>query len=116
MNTTLLNKVEKEYLKEGMPEFYVGDTLKVHTKIVEGEKQRIQIFEGIVIAMKGSGTRKSFTIRKMSQGIGVEKILPLHSPNIAKIEVVKHGSVRRAKLYYMRQRIGKQAMFIKTRE
>ncbi len=115
MNTILLSKIEQGYLKENLPAFSVGDTIKVHTKIIEGEKQRIQLFEGIVLAIKGSGTRKTFTVRRISNGIGVEKIFPLHSPNIAKIDVIKTGSVRRAKLYYMRERIGKKAMFIKAK-
>ena len=114
MNTILLSKIEKDHLQE-VPEFNVGDTVKVHLKIVEGEKHRIQLFTGIVLAMKGSGTRKTFVVRKISNGVGVERILPLHSPNIAKIEIIKKGSVRRAKLFYMRERIGKKAMFIKEK-
>jgi large subunit ribosomal protein L19 len=115
MNTKVLDKIEKGYLRTDLPEFHPGDTIKVHTKIVEGEKHRIQIFEGIVLAIKGSGTRKSFVVRKISKGVGVEKIYPLHSPNIAKIDLVKSGNVRRAKLYYMRERIGKKALLIKEK-
>src|SRR5579872_6098333 len=114
MNTVLLSKVEKQFLREDLPEFSVGDTIKLYTKIIEGEKQRIQMFEGIVIAMHGSGTRKTFTIRRISNGIGVEKIVPIHSPSIAKIDVLKKGRVRHAKIYYMRERIGKKAMFVKS--
>lgn len=116
MNTALLAKIEKDHLRTDLPEFSVGDTIKVHTKIVEGEKHRIQMFEGIVIAIKGAGTRKTFTIRRISNGVGVEKIIPLNSPNIAKIDLIKKGAVRRAKLYYMRERIGKKAMFIRSKK
>lgn len=111
MNTKVLDKIEQKYMKK-LPKFKVGDTIAVHTIVREGSKQRIQIFRGIVLAIKGSGTRKTFTVRKISQGIGVEKIFPLYSPNIEKIEVIKRGSVRRSKIYYMRERIGKLAMKI----
>lgn len=109
MNTKVLDAVDTSELKEH-PDFRPGDTLEVSTVIREGDKQRIQVFRGIVVAMRGSGPRKTFTIRKISHGVGVEKILPLHSPNIEKIKLVKKGDVRRAKLYYMRERVGKQAM------
>jgi len=115
MNTQLLEKVEKNNRKEDITAFRVGDTIKVQTRIREGEKQRLQTFTGIVIARKSSGTRSTFTVRRISSGVGVEKIFPLHSPNIASIEVTAEGSVRRAKLYYMRERIGKKAMFIKKK-
>ena len=112
MKETKIKEIETKYLKEN-PEFYVGDTLSVSTIVREGDKKRTQIFKGIVIAIKGSGIRKTFTIRKISKGIGVEKILPVHSPNISNIKVMKHGQVRKSKLYYMRKRIGKRALKIK---
>ena len=112
MNT--LEKFEKEHLKElesdnKLPIFNSGDTLKVHLKVKEGEKERIQIFEGVCIARKNAGINSSFTVRKISYGEGIERILPLFSPQINKIEVVKTGSVRRSKLYYLRKRSGKSA-------
>lgn len=113
MNTTLLHKVEKSQLRE-RPEFNVGDEISVHNIIREGEKTRVQIYRGIVLAKKGSGLSATFTVRKISDGIGVEKIFPLHSPNIEKIVINKHGKVRRAKLYYMRDRQGKSAMKINS--
>ncbi|MBD3280371.1 50S ribosomal protein L19, partial [Candidatus Dojkabacteria bacterium] len=110
MNTDILQKAEKDYLRSDIPDFEVGDTVAVHTIIREKGKDRIQVFKGVVIAMKGSGTSKTFTVRKVATGgIGVEKIFPLHSTNIQKVEFVKKGKVRRSKLYYMRKRIGKQA-------
>ena len=99
--------VEKKFLKKGIPDFSVGDTLKVHVKVAEGDKTRLQAFEGVVIARKGSGTRESFTLRRISFGEGVERGFPLHSPFLEKIEVVKRGKARRAKLYYLRKKIGK---------
>ncbi len=112
MNT--LEKFEKEHLKElqsdkKLPKFSSGDTLKVHLKVKEGEKERIQIFEGVCIAKKNSGINSSFTVRKISYGEGIERVLPLFSPQINKIEVVKTGAVRRSKLYYLRERSGKSA-------
>lgn len=99
-----------------LPDFKSGDTVRVSYKIIEGEKTRIQPFQGIVIARKGSGTSKTFTVRKIATGgIGVERIFPLHSPNVAKIGVLKHGKVRRAKLYYLRGRKGKQAIKVKEK-
>src|SRR3989344_664188 len=109
MNTELLLQVEKPFLRS-FPKFNVGDTIAVKSKFKEGKKMRMQTFKGIVIAIKGSGLRTTFTIRKISYGIGVEKIMPLHSPVIEKIEVLKHGAVRKSKLYYMRKRIGKRAL------
>ena len=109
MNTELLLKVEKPYLRN-FPRFNVGDTIAVKSKFKEGMKLRMQTFKGIVISLKGSGLRTTFTIRKISYGIGVEKIMPLHSPVIEKIEILKQGKVRKAKLYYMRKRIGKKAL------
>lgn len=109
MDTKILDKVENQFIKTDVPQFEVGDTIAVHTIIREGEKQRTQIFKGIVLAIKGSGTRKTFTVRKISSGIGVEKIFPIHSPNISKIEFIRKGKVKRSKLYFMRDRIGKRA-------
>lgn len=99
----------EESQKKEVPPFSIGDTVKVHLKIVEGDKERIQVFEGIVIGRKGAGSRETFLVRKVSYGVGVERILPLHSPMIDKIEVVKRGDVRRAKLYYLREKKGKAA-------
>ena len=98
-----------DYKREDIPQFNVGDTLRVHVKIVEGQRERIQIFEGYVLKRQHGGINETFTVRKLSNGIGVEKTFPLHSPRIEKIEVVKKGRVRRAKLNYMRQRTGKAA-------
>ncbi len=105
----LIKEVEKRNLKEGLPQFSPGDTVKVHVKVVEGARERTQIFEGVVIRRQGSSARETFTVRRVSYGIGVERIFPVHSPSINKIEVVKRGRVRRAKLYYLRQRTGKAA-------
>ena len=104
-----VQQIEKSFLTGNFPEFSSGDTLRVHVKIKEGEKERIQVFQGTVIGRRGSGTGATFTVRKMSAGIGVERIFPLHSPNIDKIERVKVGSVRRAKLNYLRELTGKSA-------
>ena len=106
---TLIEALERENLKPEIPEFNVGDTVKVHNKIVEGTRERIQIFEGIVIARKNSSVRETFTVRRVSFGVGVEKTFPVHSPRIDKIEVVKKGKVRRAKLYYLKDLSGKAA-------
>ena len=105
----IISKIEKEKIKESVAEFNVGDTVEVHAKIKEGNRERIQIFEGTVIKRQGGSTRETFTVRKFSNGIGVEKTWPLHSPNVDKIEVVRLGKVRRAKLNYLRQRSGKAA-------
>lgn len=104
-----LKLIAGESLKADMPVFEVGDTVKVHVKIKEGEKERIQIFEGTVIARKHGGVQETFTVRRLSHGCGVERVFPVHSPNVAKVEVVRHGEVRRAKLYYLRDRVGKAA-------
>jgi len=101
--------VENSFLRNDIPQFKPGDTLRVYIKIKEGGKERIQVFEGVCIARKGGGTRETFTVRKVSFGVGVEKIFPLHSPSIEKIEVVRYGDVRRAKLYYLRELKGKKA-------
>lgn len=103
----LLKIVEQENLKDDIPQFFVGDTVKVHVKIVEGKRERIQIFEGIVLKRQNGGSRETFTVRKISYGVGVERTFPLNSPRIEKIEVVKSGKVRRAKLNYLRGRVGK---------
>jgi len=104
-----LKITEAGQLKENVPEFAVGDTVRVHVKIREGERERIQAFEGTVIARKGSGVSETFTVRRVSYGVGVERVFPLHSPNVANVEVVRRGRVRRAKLYYLRDRVGKAA-------
>lgn len=106
---TLIEALERENLKPEIPEFNVGDTVKVYNKIVEGTRERIQVFEGIVISRKNSSVRETFTVRRMSFGVGVEKTFPVHSPRIDKIEVVKKGKVRRAKLYYLKDLSGKAA-------
>ena len=105
----ILDQVTAEFKKENIPAFNVGDTLRVHVKIIEGSRERIQVFEGYVLKKQHGGINETFTVRKLSNGIGVEKTFPLHSPKIEKIEVVKEGKVRRAKLNYMRERTGKAA-------
>ena len=105
----LIETVEKEFLRSDIPEFRPGDTVRVHAKVVEGGRERIQVFEGIVIRRQGGGLTESFTVRKISSGVGVERIFPVHSPRVAKIEVTRRGKVRRAKLYYLRTRSGKAA-------
>jgi large subunit ribosomal protein L19 len=105
----ILLEVEKPTLKTDLPAFAPGDTVRVHVKVREGEKERIQIFAGVVIARRGGGSRETFTVRKVSSGIGVERVFPLHSPVVDRIEVERKGSVRRAKLYYLRGRKGKAA-------
>ena len=107
MNTTDL--VEQSYLRKGLPQFRPGDTVKVHARVVEGNRERVQVFQGVVIRRSGGGLRETFTVRKISFGVGVERTFPLHSPSIAKLEVVQHGHVRRAKLYYLRDLRGKKA-------
>ncbi|MBQ6389127.1 MAG: 50S ribosomal protein L19 [Mogibacterium sp.] len=105
----ILDQITMDYRKDNIPDFNVGDTLRVHVKIIEGQRERIQVFEGYVLKRQHGGVNETFTVRKLSNGIGVEKTFPLHSPRIDKIEVVKRGRVRRAKLNYMRQRTGKAA-------
>ena len=105
----IIKNIEAEQLKENAPEFHVGDTVKVYGKIKEGNRERIQVFEGIVIKKQGGSVRATFTVRKNSNGIGVEKTWPLHSPSVEKVEVIRHGKVRRAKLNYLRGRVGKSA-------
>jgi large subunit ribosomal protein L19 len=111
----ILDKIEAEQLKSDVTKFDVGDTIKVHTRVIEGEKERIQIYTGIVIDCKGTGVNANFTVRRVSYGEGVERVFPLHSPRIAKIEVEKRGSVRRARLNYLRDRKGKSATTVKER-
>lgn len=111
----LINEAEKKYLKEKISEFSIGDTVKVYTKFQDADRIRTQIFEGVVISRRGSGIREAFTVRKISYGEGVEKVYPLHSPFIEKIEVIKKGDVRRAKLYYLRGRVGKKATRVKEK-
>jgi len=105
----IIRKIEEEQMKQEVPKFRVGDTVKVYGKIKEGNRERIQVFEGVVMKRQGGSNRETFTVRKTSNGIGVEKTWPLHSPNVEKIEVVRRGKVRRAKLNYLRGRVGKAA-------
>ena len=105
----IIRKIEAEQLKENVPQFNVGDTVKVYCKIKEGNRERIQVFEGTVLKKQGGSTRETFTVRKFSNGVGVEKTWPLPSPNVEKVEVVRRGKVRRAKLNYLRNRVGKRA-------
>jgi large subunit ribosomal protein L19 len=111
-----LQQVELPYLKTDRPEFRAGDNVRVHVRVVEGEKERIQVFQGVVIGRKGGGTRETFAVRKLSGGVAVERIFPLHSPSVAKIEVVRQGRVRRAKLYYLRNLRGKAARIDERRQ
>lgn len=105
----VIEEIERENLKKDVPAFNVGDTVKVYVKVVEAGKERLQAYEGIVIAKRNGSIRESFTVRRISYGIGVERTFPLHSPRIDRVEVVRHGKVRRAKLYYLRERTGKSA-------
>ena len=105
----LIKQIEAEQLKSDIPQFNVGDTVRVYAKVVEGSKERIQMFEGIVIKKQNGGVRENFTVRRIASGVGVEKTWPIHSPRIERIELVKKGIVRRAKLYYLRDRVGKAA-------
>jgi len=111
-----LQQVELPYLRTDRPEFRPGDTVRVHVRVVEGEKERIQVFQGVVMGRKGGGTRETFTVRKISGGVAVERIFPLHSPTVAKIDVVRQGRVRRAKLYYLRSLRGKAARIEERRQ
>ena len=112
----VLDMVEQQQLRDGIPNFKPGDTIKVHVKIKEGDKERIQVFEGVCIAQKHGGVRSTFTVRKISFGHGVERIFPLHSRSIDKVEIVRHGKVRRAKLYYIRELRGKAARIKEVKE
>ncbi len=105
----IIEILEKEQIRKDIPDFAPGDTVKVHAKIVEGNRERIQIFEGVVIGRQGSGIREMFTVRRISYGVGVERMFPVHSPRVDKIEIVRRGAVRRAKLYYLRKLTGKAA-------
>ncbi len=111
----IIQTIEKEQLKNEVTPFKVGDSVRVHTRVVEGDKERIQIFTGIVIGRKGTGINAAFTVRRISYGEGVERVFPLHSPRVAKVEVEKSGIARRAKLNYLRQRKGKQAMAVREK-
>jgi large subunit ribosomal protein L19 len=115
ISVQIIDQIEFEQLRTDAPEFGPGDSVKVHTRVTEGGKERIQVFEGVVIAKKDGALRSAFTVRKLSHGVGVERTFMLHSPRIAKIEVVRRGDVRRAKLYYLREKIGKAAK-IKERQ
>ena len=116
MNQALLEKIESEQFRKDKTEFGVGDSVRVHTKVVEGDKERIQIFSGVVIGKRGRGLNETFTVRRISYGEGVERVFPLHSPRVDRIEVERKGSVRRAKLTYLRKRLGKGATLVKEKE
>jgi large subunit ribosomal protein L19 len=103
----IIDRIEAGLLRKDLPRISPGDTVKVHVKVKEGEKERIQVFQGIIIAIRGGGMRASFTVRKISSGIGVERIFPLHGPTIGKLEVLRHAKVRRAKIYFLRKKLGK---------
>ncbi len=111
--SAIIAKIEQEQIKKDLPAFNVGDSVKVHTRVIEGDKERIQIFSGIVIARKGSGLNQAFTVRKISYGEGVERVFPLNSPKVARIEITRPGKVRRARLHYLRKRQGKEAMSVR---
>jgi len=108
--------VDNQYLRSDIPNFGPGDEVKVHVKVVEGNKERVQVFQGNVIARQGSGVQETYTVRKLSYGVGVERTFPVHAPTVVKLEVVKKGDVRRAKLYYIRDRVGKAAKIKEKRE
>jgi large subunit ribosomal protein L19 len=112
----LFDKIEGEQFRKEPLNFNIGDTVRVHTKVVEGDKERIQVFGGVVIGQRGRGLNQTFTVRRISYGEGVERIFPLHSPRVDKIEVERHGDVRRAKLTYLRNRLGKRATLVKEKE
>lgn len=112
----IINLVTAAQLRTDLPEFHVGDTISVSVKVIEGDKERIQLFKGIVMGIKGGGISKTFRVRKISNGVGVERIFPINSPRIAKIDIVKEGSIRRAKLYYLRGLTGKAATKIKDKK
>jgi large subunit ribosomal protein L19 len=108
--------VDNQYIRTDLPDFGPGDEVKVHVKVIEGNKERVQVFQGNVIARQGSGVAESYTVRKVSYGVGVERTFPLHTPTVAKLEVVRRGDVRRAKLYYLRERSGKSAKIKEKRD
>ena len=116
MNQALLDKIQSEQFRKDDAKFGVGDSVKVHTKVVEGDKERIQIFSGVVIGRRGRGLNETFTVRRISYGEGVERVFPIHSPRVDKVEVERKGSVRRAKLTYLRKRVGKGATLVKEKE
>jgi large subunit ribosomal protein L19 len=116
MNQALLEKIESEQYRKDKADFAVGDSVRVHTKVVEGDKERIQIFSGVVIGKRGHGLNETFTVRRISYGEGVERVFPLHSPRVDRIEVERKGEVRRAKLTYLRKRLGKGATLVRERE
>ncbi len=116
MNQALLDKIEAENFRKNTEDFAVGDSVRVHTKVVEGDKERIQIFAGVVIGRRGRGLNATFTVRRISYGEGVERVFPLHSPRIDKVEIERKGQVRRAKLTYLRKRIGKRATLVKQKK
>jgi len=116
MNQALLDKIESEQFRKNPAEFSVGDSVRVHTKVVEGDKERIQIFSGVVIGRRGHGLNQTFTVRRISYGEGVERVFPLHSPRVDKVEVERKGRTRRAKLTYLRKRLGKGATLVKEKE
>lgn len=111
-----LQAVENAHVRDDVPEFRSGDTVKVHVRVVEGGRERVQVFEGVVIARNGEANRASFTVRKLSFGVGVERVFPVHAPIIQKIEVIRRGDVRRSKLYYLRDRVGKSARIKELRD
>ncbi|MEI7729579.1 MAG: 50S ribosomal protein L19 [Verrucomicrobiota bacterium] len=115
MNQVILDKIESAQIKKDVTKFNVGDSVRVHTKVVEGDKERIQVFAGVVIGRRGHGLNENFTVRRISYGEGVERVFPINSPRIEKIEVERHGDVRRAKLTYLRNRIGKGATLVKEK-
>lgn len=115
MNNQILDEITKEYLKDGHDHFKVGDGVKVHVRVREGEKERIQIFGGIVIARKGSGVHETFSVRRIASGVGVERVFPVHSPLIDKVEVDRESVTMRARMYYLRDRIGKEANKVKEK-
>lgn len=116
MSQALFDKIESEQFRKDAVNFSVGDTVRVHTKVVEGDKERIQIFSGVVIGRRGRGLNSTFTVRRISYGEGVERVFPVHSPRVEKVEVERQGSVRRAKLTYLRKRVGKGAVAVKEKE
>jgi len=109
ITVNIIDTIEREQMRKDLPDFGPGDTVRVHVRVVEGGRERVQVFEGVVIGRSGSGASETFNVRKLSAGIGVERLFPLHSPKIDKIEVVRFGDIRRAKLYYLRGRVGKRA-------
>src|SRR5204862_6923849 len=114
--SNIIDSLERAQLRDGLPQFKAGDTVRVHFKVIEGQRRRIQVFEGIVLKRQGAGARETFTVRKQSFGVGVERTFPLHSPKIEKIEVVAIGDVNRAKLYYLRGKVGKKARVRERRQ